>query len=287
MSSFINEDDAATAAVLSMLLEVSGNPKAGNVDREHNFPDLRYEHFLASSASAHLVFKKAAVKKEKIGKLVLEAVKTTNRWCFTKNIHFGAFLLLIPLLYCWKGSNAEEIAIGAREEIKKTSVDDSLAILQAFKISSVRVMEAEKLSLNAKDIAEQLRRNNINLYRWMLMAPRHNLIARELTNGFKESLKGKDILLDFFTEREDINAAIVLTYHTLLSEHLDSLIISKHGEYVAKEVREFARKVLSNRDISRLKELDEELIRRRINPGTIADLTASSIFLAFAEGLRF
>lgn len=288
---FSSEDDAAIAATLSMLLEVSGNPKAGNVDREHDFSDLRYEHFLASSASAYPVFRKAAARDGSIGELVLEAVETTKKWHLADNVHFGAFLLLMPLVYCWREKKAERIAERASKELKKTSVDDSLAVLRAFKISSARVMEVEKLSLDSDETAGQLIKNNINLYDWMLTAPEENIIANELTNGFKVSLEGMDRLFMFYDETEDINLAVVLTYHSLMSKYLDPLVISKHGKSVAEEVRELAGKVLEkyreDSDITHFKKLDEELIKMDINPGTIADLTISSIFLAFAEGLRF
>lgn len=45
-----------------------------------------------------------------------------------------------------------------------------------------------------------------------------------------------------------------------------------------------ARDAMITRDFGKL---DEELLEMGINPGTIADLTTSSIFLALIEGLRF
>jgi triphosphoribosyl-dephospho-CoA synthase len=287
---FKSKEDAALAAVLSMLLEVSGNPKAGNIDREHDFADLKYEHFLASSVSAYPVFNRAAAREGKMGELVLEAVRTTSKWHLAKNVHFGAFLLLIPLLYSWKEGNARGIAKAATEELKRTDAKDSLAVFKAFRISQARAMEVERLSLNSEETAELLRKNNINLYEWMLTSPPQNLIASELTNCFKISIKGKDLLLNF-AEKESINLAIVLTYHSLLSEYPDPLVISKHGANVANEIKDLAQKALNKFEISRdlacFKELDLELVKRKINPGTIADLTVSSIFLALAEGLRF
>ena len=64
---FESAEDSATAGVLSLLLEVSGNPKAGNVDREHNFHDLRFEHFLASASAVYPVFLKTAIGESSIG----------------------------------------------------------------------------------------------------------------------------------------------------------------------------------------------------------------------------
>jgi len=40
-------------------------------------------------------------------------------------------------------------------------------------------------------------------------------------------------------------------------------------------------------DIDIVRKFDYELLAKRINPGSIADLTASSIYLALREGLKF
>jgi len=58
----MDSDLVARSAVLAMLLEVSATPKSGNVDRDHSFPDISYEHFLASSVSVYSVYKKLQKK---------------------------------------------------------------------------------------------------------------------------------------------------------------------------------------------------------------------------------
>jgi triphosphoribosyl-dephospho-CoA synthase len=89
----------------------------------------------------------------------------------------------------------------------------------------------------------------------------------------------------------DINYSIVLGYHNLLSKVKDPLIISKFGNEVAEEVRRKAAEMLkelsAREDVKVLKKFDEELISRGINPGSVADLTISSIYLALLDGLRF
>ncbi len=285
---FESAEDAAIAGVLALLLEVSGTPKAGNVDRDHNFSDLRFEHFLASASAVYPVFLKSARGESSIGKLVLEAVEKSMSWHRAKNVHFGCFMLLIPLIRCWK---AEDVGRAVVEELKRTSVEDSLAVLKAFRLSEARVMDVEELSLTEEETEQKLVERNVNLYEWLLYSPRENIVAMELINGYKISFKGRDVLLDFFTEHEDVNLAIVYTYHYLLSEYLDPLVIAKHGLKVAEEVREKAKEVLNefeiSFDIEILRNFDEELVFRGINPGSIADLTASSIYLALKEGLRF
>ncbi len=285
---FKSAEDSATAGVLALLLEVSGTPKAGNVDRDHNFPDLRFEQFLASASAVYPVFLKDARGEGSIGKLVLESVERSMAWHKAKNVHFGCFILLIPLIRCWK---TEDVGKAVIEELKRTSVEDSLAVLKAFRLSSARVMDAEELSLTDDETERELVERNLNLYDWLKYTPKENIVAMELLNGYEISFEGRDVLLETFAEHEDVNLAIVYTYYYLLSEHLDPLIIAKHGLDVAEDVRNKAGKILnefeSSLDVGILREFDEELISKGINPGSIADLTASSIYLALREGLRF
>lgn len=279
---FKDAREAAESAVLSMFLEVSANPKSGNVDRGHDFPDMRYEHFLHSALRSYPVFLKSAKREQNIGELILEAVKRSSDQT-GKNIHFGSFLLLIPLVYSWEG-NARDITLKAVSSIKNTDVEQSLAVLKAYNFLDARVMSADQLSLRNKGTEEALREEKLNVYQWMLRAPSQNIIAQELTSGYNHSLRGSQLLNRFMGEENDINSAVVLTYHTMLSELPDPLIISKHGESVAQEVMEKAGKALKERSFEAL---DEEFISRGINPGTIADLISSSIFLALVEGLIF
>jgi len=285
-----NTEDVALAAVTALLLEVSATPKSGNVDRDHQYLDMKYEHFIISSVSAYPVFKKAAVKGRNIGKLIFEAAERSNKFKFGGNTHFGSFLLLIPLVASWKCENANAIATRATKLIKNSSYKDSIFLLKAFEILNPRVLDAQIMDIKSKDIKKEIVNKKINLYKWMSLAPKYNLIAKELISEFRISLEGMNLILDFFNEKEDINEAIVLTYHTLLSKYLDPLVISKFGFESAEKIRKQAEEALIKYEIGNLnslRDLDLMMIEKNINPGTIADLTTSSIFLALMEGLKF
>lgn len=311
----------AEKATLSMLLEVSANPKSGNVDRMHDFEDMRYEHFLISSISSYRTFLKAAEigssGKMEIGKLIYEAAEGSKvATGVDTNIHLGTFLLLIPLVVSWRGAGSStELAQKSVEMLKNTDYLDSIYVFKAFELADARVLdindtkghqndigftqgserdttpkknpklnESLNLDLKSEKTVLKLEERNINLYEWMLKAPQENLISRELTEGYKISLDGMRLLSYYFKSKGGINSAIVYTYHHLLSIHPDPLIISKFGKEVAEQVVEKAKEALKTGEFG---VLDEGFINRGINPGTIADLTASSIFLSLAEGLRF
>ncbi len=283
---FETPEDVATAGVLSLLLEVSGNPKAGNVDRTHDFSDMRFEHFLASASAVYPVFLECAKGRLSIGEGILKAVERSKRWQKGGNVHFGSFMLLVPLVKCWR-----EDLNGTVEALRRTDVKDSLAVLKAFRISGARVMDVRDLSLKDDETERLLVEKNVNLYEWLKLSPKENVVAREPIEGYPRSKEGMKVLIKSFSEHGDVNMAIVHAFHYLLSKHLDPLVIAKHGMEVAEFVRSKAEEVLrvfeSRFDLEVLRRFDEELVSKGINPGSIADLTASSIFLALKEGWRF
>ncbi|MGZ7160651.1 MAG: triphosphoribosyl-dephospho-CoA synthase, partial [Methanobacterium sp.] len=76
---------------------------------------------------------------------------------------------------------------------------------------------------------------------------------------------------------------------TILSHNPDTLIRRKHGEDKALEVSTIAKSILlrggilTPEGISKLVEFDQQLIQNKLNPGTTADLTASSIMVAYLD----
>ncbi|MCS7130299.1 MAG: triphosphoribosyl-dephospho-CoA synthase [Archaeoglobaceae archaeon] len=273
-------EDSAISAVLSLLLEVSANPKSGNVDREHNFEDLRYEHFLISSASAFPFFLKTAKNRRLY---ILQAVEKSMEFGVKTNVHFGAFLLLFPLVAVWDSKDLAEAGAKALEFLKRTNFRDSINIFKAFQLCKPRVLSAERLSLDDQSTIAKIKKERLNVYEWMKLSPKENLIASELLNGYLISQEGANFILN---SEFDANTTIVLLYHKLLSEHLDTLIIAKKGYEVAREVMDLAKKAFESKKLEEFKKLDEKLINEKINPGTIADLVASSIYLAILEGWK-
>jgi triphosphoribosyl-dephospho-CoA synthase len=123
-----------------MMLEVSAFPKPGNVDRCHDYPDTRLEHFLASTIFARPALEEAASGKGRIGEIIGHAVRQTNVHN-GGNTHFGAFILLIPLVY---GGGID----GAVKAIARTDVSDAVAFYKAFALTRVRMNTDDELDVN-------------------------------------------------------------------------------------------------------------------------------------------
>ncbi len=298
----------AERAALSLMLEVSSTPKAGNVDREHDHIDLKFQHFLVSALASVRVFSDVE-RGIGIGEGIYRAVKRSVGLC-GRNVHFGAFLLLIPLVKAsvvesgyddgsctsttasrvpdpemelMKSPNTkrEKVAGRALNILKKTGVEDSVLVLRAFGESGARVADVSAGDL--RDVDESwLRERGISLYRWMEMGRHENVIAEELVSGYRLSLEGADVM-ERELESGNLNDAVVYTYHYLLSRCIDPLVKAKFGYEVAEEVREMAKEAVSSRDFD---SLDRTLISRGINPGSVADLAASSIYLLTVDRLE-
>jgi len=260
----------AERAQLAMMLEVCAFPKPGNVDRCHDYPDTRLEHFLASVILARPALDEAALGKGRIGEIIGHAVRQTSMHS-GGNTHFGAFILLIPLLY---GGDIE----GARTAVTRTDVSDAVAFYKAFALTRVRMNEEDELDVNDPRVLDELRERDMTLLDVMQYSAANDMVAREWINGFMLTRRGADILHQIGPGR----GAVVEMFLTLLATEPDTFIIKKHGRAIAEQTMEKAREVLDGRRV--LETFDAECIEAGINPGSIADITIAAIFVALGEG---
>jgi triphosphoribosyl-dephospho-CoA synthase len=257
-------------AQLAMMLEVCAYPKPGNVDRCHDYPETRLEHFLASTILARPALEEADRGEGRIGEIIKHAVRDTN--CHTGgNTHFGAFILLIPLVY-GKGIP------GAMAAIAKTDSSDAVAFYKAFAMTSVRMNAADELDVNDPHTLTLIRERDMTLFDIMQHSAPQDMVAREWVTGFPLTRRGADLLRELGPGRKSIADAFL----TLLASEPDTFIIKKHGVEVAKETILGAREVIDGRRSP--ESFDADLIQRDINPGSIADITIAAIYLALGEG---
>jgi triphosphoribosyl-dephospho-CoA synthase len=261
---------AAERAQLAMMLEVCAYPKPGNVDRCHDYPDTRFEHFLASTIFARPALEEAEQGRGRIGEIIKHAVEQTN--CHEGgNTHFGAFILLIPLVY------GNDVA-GAKKAIEKTDISDAVAFYKAFAMTSVKMNATDDLDVNDPHTLTLIRERDMTLLDIMQHSAANDMVAREWVTGFPLTRHGADLLKQAGPGRQ----AIVRTFLLLLASEPDTFIIKKNGLAVAQETMLAAREVLDGR--RSVEEFDAECIRRGINPGSIADIIIASIYIALGEG---
>lgn len=263
----------ADLAQLAMMLEVCAFPKPGNVDRCHDYPNTRLEHFLASTILARPALESAEKATSGPGKIIQDAVALTNIHS-GGNTHFGAFILLIPLIM------GDGIA-GATRIVRETTVSDAIDFYHAFGRTKVRVMSEDELDVHDPKVYEELERREMTLYDVMLHSASNDMVAREWVSGFTLTRRTADRLHEEGCGRD----AIVNTYLWLLSTEPDTFVIKKHGRDTAWEVMTKAKEVREG--LRDLKTFDAECIRLGINPGSIADIIIASIYIALGEGWQW
>ena len=162
---------AAERAQLAMMLEVCAYPKPGNVDRCHDYPDTRLEHFLASTILSRPALEEAERGVGRIGEIIGHAVQQTNIHS-GGNTHFGAFILLIPLVY---GGDID----GAQKAIGKTDVSDAVAFYRAFGMTRVCMNAGDELDVNDPAALHTLREREMTLLDVMVHSAPNDMVARE------------------------------------------------------------------------------------------------------------
>ncbi len=284
----------AENAELALLLEVSGTPKPGNVDREREYPDLRFEQFLAGAVGTRDGFRHAA-SGEPVGRAFERAVAGMSRQR-GGNTQFGAVLLLTPLIGATAhdtgnadGGNQRARSVTpqrAQTVVDATTVDDTVAFYTAFEHVDVAVddppEELEALDVRHGGAAEPaIRERGLSLGELMEKSASVDGIAAEWTDGFPRTFEVADHLLDGDGPITDRASEAFLSQ---LAASVDTFVITQHDQSTATEVKNRAQEVLAGRETAR--ELAADFVDRGINPGTTADIVAGGLFVALDRGLE-
>ncbi len=219
-----NPSHIARCAQLAMILEVSATPKPGNIDRDHNYTDTRFEHFLASAVGVYPILEKAARSKSGIGALIHEAVTESGKWQKGGNTHFGAFLLLIPLVMAaGRCENKTCLKAQAQKVVRETTEEDAIELYRAFSEAKVKVKPVSDLDLGDNSSIDKIEEQGLTLYNLMEISCGYDMIAKEWTNGFERSFECAASIQDKI-KKHGFNDAVVLTFMELLSSNKDTFI---------------------------------------------------------------
>ncbi|MDK2938649.1 MAG: triphosphoribosyl-dephospho-CoA synthase [Methanolobus sp.] len=299
----------ARCAQLAMCLEVSSSPKPGNIDRFNDYDDTRYEHFLASSSAVYPVIEEAVSCEAGVGRLIKGAVTESMRWQKGGNTHFGAFLLLIPFAMA-AGEMFEEdetftiqqLTESAYRIVKSTTTEDSVDFYSCFDNAGVKVNSVDEFDLEDNSAIDELHEKDMSLYKLMDIARGYDIIANEWVTGFKRCARCADLIIDGMKGlevprlRADINNVTVYAFLKMLSENEDTFISTKYDTDTALYVSEKAKEILEqmynigedfNSILPLIEKLDQELLLKKINPGSTADIVIAGLFIALLAGVRF
>jgi triphosphoribosyl-dephospho-CoA synthase len=271
----------AEDATLALLLEVTGTPKPGNVDRHHDHDDLRFEHFLAGAVGAHSAFE--TVPDEPLGATFRRAIEGMSRQQ-GGNTQFGAILTVLPLAYAAAGDDLSPE--GATAVVESTSVADAVAFYRAFDAVDVAVGDPPEgmAALDVRrggDAAPALRERDLTLEAVMERSADVDDVAAEWTNGFPRVFEAARAIE---TDDGPVPDRAARAYLDLLAAAPDTFVTKTHNRETAEAVRERAQAARQGETTPEA--LADELVAEGINPGTTADLTAGALFVALRRGVE-
>ncbi|WP_319642079.1 triphosphoribosyl-dephospho-CoA synthase [Methanovulcanius yangii] len=257
-------------AQLAMALEVCAGPKPGNVDRCHDYEDTRLEHFLASAIFVKPALERAERGEGGVGELIRDAVKLANVHA-GGNTHFGAYILLFPLIL------GGDIA-GAADIIRKTTVEDAVLFYEAFGLTQVRAHPTDDLDVNDPESVATIRREGMTLADIIAYSAPRDLVCREWTEGYPRTRRAADMLRAAPAAKGAIPAAFI----ELLAAEPDTFIAKKLGDAMAEETTRKAQEVRDG--TLGIEEFDEWCHEQGANPGSTADIIIAAIYVALGEG---
>ncbi|SFK83327.1 triphosphoribosyl-dephospho-CoA synthase [Halogranum rubrum] len=271
----------AEHAELALLLEVAGTPKPGNVDRTHDFDDLRFEHFLAGSVGS-----RRGLQLAEDGAPVGEAFERGVEGMSQQrggNTQFGCLLLLVPLV---KAAAADELSpSGVTDVVESTTVDDAANFYRAFEHVDVAVgdppQDADELDVRrGSEAIPTLDARGLTFYDVMELSAERDGNAREWTGGFRRTFAAAESIL---ADEGSILDRTARAFLDLLAGEPDTLVATQHGTEVAAEVSRLAGDAQG--DPEEVEKLADALVSEGINPGTTADITAAALFVALERGV--
>jgi len=246
-------DDVMVKAQLAACLEVSGYPKPGNVHRLRDFPDTRFEHFIAGSIAIGPSIRASALNGFRVGlnevelngigvgSLIKGAVVNVKRFHSGGNTHLGVVTLFIPLAasagMCfakWHSLSEVNLKECFMRVVKSTTVRDALDFCEALRIAGVgglgRIPISSMPDVTSWNVGDRIVEENFTLYDLMAFSSSWDLVASEFVNGLEIVFRvGYPSFLKFYDETGDINIAIVHAFLKLLSSKPDTFIARKFG----------------------------------------------------------
>lgn len=251
------------------------------MNRKRDRPGLTFTDLSLAATAIEAPLERAPV--QPLGRTILEAIRRT-RAVVSTNANLGIVLCLAPLARTFFDHDYR----GAiRRTLEEATVEDSVAVFEAIRL-------AEPGGLGEVDEEDVRETPRLPLREVMRLASARDLIARQYDRDFEDVFEvGLPVLERALEEGASHETATVRVHLEWLARFPDSLIARKHGEKAAVEVSRAAREVLEQGwphaagARRAFEELDAWLRRPDVNrnPGTSADLTAATLFLALRNGI--
>ncbi|MCL1978002.1 MAG: triphosphoribosyl-dephospho-CoA synthase [Candidatus Bathyarchaeota archaeon] len=299
---------------LAILLEVSAD-KPGNVNFTASFEGTRKEHFFASAVAAGPTFQEAAkrgiqiangqrvINDAGLGELVKLGVRDVMEWQRGGNTILGTVMLFIPIGVA-AGMTPTDEKFSMNFKLLRSNIEaiihastaiDSVHLYEAIDIAMPNGLnQAPELSVNDPASKQRLITENITLYQVFDIAKDYDDICSEWIHNYPITFDEAYPYLMEQLEKVDQNTAVINTFLKILAQHPDTFIARKAGIEKAKEISAEAKKILeiggatTTAGKTAIAKFDHNLRKagNHYNPGTTADITATTLALCILDGYR-
>ena len=248
--------------------------KPGNV---HVFADGHGMTLVDFIKSAEVASEAISTADITLGNRILLAVDATQN-AVGCNTNLGIILLCAPLIQAHR--KLLEVVL------KNTTVEDCVLCFRAIAL-------ANPGGLGESAVYDVHQTPNCTLLEAMQEAVPRDLIAQQYANNFAEIFNvGVPNFERAMASWDSPSWATTAVYLQFLANYLDSHIVRKYGEALAKTVQNEAKKHLTiftgmenpKVYLNDLLRWDVDLKVRNINPGTCADLTVATLFAIKLKG---
>ena len=255
--------------------------KPGNVSIHSAGHQMRSEDFIKSAQACATAI---CAPQSSLGERILCAVQDTRK-AVSMNTNLGIILLCAPLIQAIYSANGKSLRQSLKQVLASTTVDDARSTYHAIRL-------AEAGGLGCVEQADIATNPDISLLEAMRLAQQRDLIAAQYATNYRDIFKQAcPSLLAFYSKWGYNPSSVSGVYMKLLSTYPDSLITRKRGKATALYVLKLASALYEKycrRDEpgafdTKLLEFDCELKQKNINPGTTADMTVATVFLASLE----
>ena len=305
-------DHISRCLELAILLEVSGYPKPGNVHRTADFPETRYEHFLASAVAITPSFKRAAeqgirvsrgeigLSEVGIGYVIKDAVDRMLGSQGGGNTLLGAIILLAPIAAA-AGMLPNRFSLSKlRKNIKvvveSTTSEDAVDVYDAIAlVNPGGLNKSKKLDVTDPASKKRIMEDRVTLLDTFEIASSYDSIASEWAHNYPITFDlGYPYFVRQLEETGDINTATVHAFMKILAEVPDTFISRKVGQAKAESISAEAGRVLKEGGLTTalgrnlIQNLDSKLRdpEHDLSPGTTADITEAVLALNNLNGYK-
>ena len=251
--------------------------KPGNV---HLFADghgMTVQDFIASAEAVSAVITQPNIS---LGERIFISVQATQNAVHC-NTNLGIILLCAPLIKAACEPVSMRLSAHLKSVLTSTTIEDAALCFNA-------ILLANPAGLGKSAQHDVHHTADCTLLQAMQAAAWYDLIARQYCNNFADIFEfGLPKFEQALTQWQNASWATTAVYLHFLATYLDTHIVRKYGEAMAKQVQAEAMQhlaaftMLENPKLylGELLRWDADLKARGINPGTSADLTVASLFL--------